>query len=175
MDGGPQHQPFLDGARPASDGFERRVQSGSVTSVRNPRLPKFTPRIGTHRPACAMQSAMLRSVPSPPRTSTSPDARPAPACRPPRGSRRAASGRPSPFRNRGDVAGAEPRLDLDQVRRRRAQARLRDNTDVGDAVMDWDYVRGAMGGRGRRAVSLRLGPAFPALPASPTLPTCPAL
>src|ERR1035437_1130714 len=44
--------------------------SGSVTSVRKPRLPKFTPRIGMPEPASPMRSAMPRSVPSPPRTST---------------------------------------------------------------------------------------------------------
>ena len=39
-------------------------------SVRKPRLPKFTPRIGMSRPACAIASAMPSSVPSPPRTTT---------------------------------------------------------------------------------------------------------
>src|SRR5919197_4353684 len=44
--------------------------SGSVTSVRNPRLPKLTPRIGTFDPVAPMQSAIESSVPSPPSTTT---------------------------------------------------------------------------------------------------------
>ena len=39
-------------------------------SVRKPRLPKLTPRIGMSRPDCAMRVAMLSSVPSPPSTTT---------------------------------------------------------------------------------------------------------
>ncbi len=57
---------------PASAASSAGYSSGSVTSVRNPRLPKFTPRIGTFTPARPMQSAMLSSVPSPPSTSTRP-------------------------------------------------------------------------------------------------------
>ena len=47
-----------------------RSSSGSVISVRKPRLPKLTPRIGTSSPACAIRPAMPISVPSPPSTTT---------------------------------------------------------------------------------------------------------
>jgi hypothetical protein len=46
-----------------------------VISVRKPRLPKLTPRIGTPDPASPIQSAMPSSVPSPPSTSTIPTPR----------------------------------------------------------------------------------------------------
>ena len=47
------------------------VKSSSMrVSVRKPRLPKLTPRIGTSRPDCAMRVAMPSSVPSPPSTTT---------------------------------------------------------------------------------------------------------
>ena len=48
----------------------RRTARRCVISVRKPRLPKFTPRIGMSRPGCAMRSAMPSSVPSPPSTTT---------------------------------------------------------------------------------------------------------
>ena len=57
-------------ARPFSACSSDRYNSGSVTSVRKPRLPKLTPRIGMPEPASAMQSAMPISVPSPPSTRT---------------------------------------------------------------------------------------------------------
>ena len=50
----------------SSDGYS----SGSVASVRNPRLPKLTPRIGTSTSAAPAQSATDRSVPSPPSTTS---------------------------------------------------------------------------------------------------------
>ena len=50
--------------------------------MRNPRLPKLTPRIGTSTSAAPAQSATESSVPSPPRTTSRSDVgRPAPACR----------------------------------------------------------------------------------------------
>jgi hypothetical protein len=57
-------------ARPLSADSSDGYSSGSVASVRNPRLPKLTPRIGTSTPAAPTQSATDNSVPSPPSTTS---------------------------------------------------------------------------------------------------------
>src|SRR5580765_683590 len=58
-------------ARPASAASSDGYSSGNVASVRKPRLPKFTPRIGTSTSALAMPPATESSVPSAPSTTIS--------------------------------------------------------------------------------------------------------
>ena len=57
-------------AVPSSTRSSDGSSSSMRISVRNPRLPKFTPRIGMSRLACAMRAAIASSVPSPPSTTT---------------------------------------------------------------------------------------------------------
>ena len=62
---GRQHHPLVERARGRrAPRRARRSSSGRVISVRNPRLPKLTPRIGTSRPAAgdAVGHAEQRAV-----------------------------------------------------------------------------------------------------------------
>ena len=121
-------------ARAVEHGLERGVHLGSVISVRNPRLPKFTPRIGTSRPASPMRAAMPSSVPSPPRTTTRSERRQVARLRRASPSARLSGRRASgacrfrtPARCRARAASRSQRR---QARRRGVKAALGDDADA---------------------------------------------
>ena len=126
-----EHQPLFDAGTSRQSRVERRIQLRSVTSVRKPRLPKFTPRIGTRRPEVgdAVGHAEKRAVAA--------EHQHEPDTFDKRlfigdgaAGRRRHQRRRRRLEYRRDAVAGKPGLDVHQVRRRRLETRLGDNAHV---------------------------------------------